>query len=119
MPRTYLSRAGSFVASLVSSRPTWTGTRPRPSLGKAWWLPVARWASWSAGQLVDGLAGAAGGVIPASLHCCRVSRTATPWLAYALWHIVRAVDPHPCSSAPPVVLGTLTVTQPLREAQIG
>ena len=56
-----------------------------------------------------------GGAMPARRHCGRVASASRSWFANAARHMARAVPPQPCSSAPPVLLGTETVTQPPRD----
>jgi hypothetical protein len=54
-------------------------------------------------------------LIPASRHCGRVSSATRSLWENARWHMARAAAPHPCRMAPPVVLGTVTATQPCPE----
>lgn len=57
----------------------------------------------------------AGGVIPARRHCGRVSRSSLLCWVNARRHMARAPSPQACSTAPPVLLGSTTVTHPLAD----
>jgi hypothetical protein len=49
---------------------------------------------------------------PASRHCGLVSSESLSSWSNAARHIATALDPHACTSAPPVELAAVTVTQP-------
>jgi len=82
---------------------------PRATVGDA--LATTASAGYPPPGLADAFEAGAG-PRPARRHCGLVSSESLSSWENADWHIATALEPHACTSAPPVELAAVTVTQP-------